>query len=60
MNYPRCGDAFSASFVKECTDVSYAGEGVDLTVHEESVVVEEIKEVELAISSCAIYLRQKS
>ena len=24
MNYPRCGDcAFSASFVRECTDVSY-------------------------------------
>ena len=35
MNYPRCGDcAFSASFVRECTDVSYvAGEGVELTVH---------------------------
>ena len=49
MNYPRCGDcAFSASFVRECTDVSYvAGEGVELTVHKESVVVEEIKEVEL-------------
>ena len=39
---------FTASFVKECTDVSYvAGEGVELTVHKESVVVEEIKEVEL-------------
>ena len=49
MNYPRCGDcAVSASFTKGCTDVSYvAGEGVELTVHEESVVVEEIKEVEL-------------
>ena len=49
MNYPRCGDcAFSASFVRECTDVSHlAGEGVELTVHKESVVVEEIKEVEL-------------
>ena len=49
MNYPWCGDcAFSASFVKECTDVSYvAGEGVELTVHKESVVIEEIKEVEL-------------
>ena len=49
LNYPLCGDcAFSASFVKECTDVSYvAGEGVELTVHKESVVVEEIKEVEL-------------
>ena len=32
MNYPRFGDfAFSASFVKEYTDVSYvAGEGVEL------------------------------
>ena len=49
MNYPRCGYcAFSTSFVRECTDVSYvAGEGVELTVHKESVVVEEIKEVEL-------------
>ena len=27
--------------------VSYVAEGVELTVHEESVVVEEIKEVEL-------------
>ena len=44
-----CGDcAFSASFVRESTDVSHvAGEGVELTVHKESVVVEEIKEVEL-------------
>ena len=49
MNYARCGDgAFSASFVMECTDVSYvAGEGVGLIVHKESVVIEEIKEVEL-------------
>ena len=39
--------AFS-SFVRECTDVSYvAGEGAELPVHRESVVVEEIKEVEL-------------
>ena len=32
MNYPRFGDfAFSASFVREYTDVSYvAGEGVEL------------------------------
>ena len=30
-----------------CTDVSYvAGEGVELTVRKESVVIEEIKEVE--------------
>ena len=49
MNYPRCGDwAFSASFVLEGTDDSYvAGEGVELTVHKDSVAVEEIKEVEL-------------
>ena len=42
-----CGDcAFLASFVRECTHVSHvAGEGVDFTVHKESVVVEEIKEV---------------
>ena len=33
-------------FCKECTDVSHvAGEGVDFTVHKETVVVEEIKEV---------------
>ena len=52
VNYPRCGDcAFSVSFVRGsvlmlvCSFV--AGEGVELTVHKESVVVEEIKEVEL-------------
>ena len=52
MNYPRCGDCeFSASFVKECIDVSYvAGEGVKLTLHKECLVVEEINEVEL--TSC--------
>ena len=54
MNYPRCGYcAFSASFVRECTDVGLlvfvAEEGAELTVHKESVIVEEI-------SSCAIYL----
>ena len=39
---------FSASFVTECCDVSYvAGKGDELTVNKESVVVEEIKEVEL-------------
>ena len=49
MKYSRCGDcAFPTSFVTECTDVSYvAEEGVELTVHEESVVVEEIKKMEL-------------
>ena len=48
MNYPQCGDcALPASFVKECSDVSYvAGERVKLTVHKETVV-EERKEVEL-------------
>ena len=57
MNYPRCGDCeFSASFVKECTDVSYVAEGVELTVHKESVVVEEIKEVELRSRREQIYL----
>ena len=50
MIYPRYG-AFSASFVRECTDVSYvAGEGVELTVLKESVDVEEIKTVELVRS----------
>ena len=41
MNYPRCGDCvFSASFVKECNDVSYvAGEGVGLTVHNWKVLL---------------------
>ena len=40
-----CGDcAFSAGFVRECTDVSHvAGEGMEVAVHKESVVVEEIK-----------------
>ena len=52
-----CGDcAFSASFLRECTGVSQvAGGGVELTVHKESVVVEEIKEVELK-SRCAQYI----
>ena len=38
--------AFSASFVGECTGFSHVT-GVKLTVHMESVVVEEIKEVQL-------------
>ena len=44
-----CGDCgFSASFLRECTDVNYvAGEGVELTVQKESVFVEEIKKVGL-------------
>ena len=47
MSYSRCGDCvFSVRFVRDCTDVSYvAREGVELTAHKESVVVEEIKEV---------------
>ena len=46
----------SASFVRARTDVSHvAGEGVELTVHKESVVVEEIKEVELR-SRCAQFI----
>ena len=57
MNYPLCGDcAFSASFVKECTDVSYVAERVELTLHKESVGVEEIKEVELRSRRERIYL----
>ena len=51
MNYPQCEDcALSASFLRECSDVSYvAGERSvwSNTVHKEIVVVEEIKEVEL-------------
>ena len=53
MNYPLCGDcAYShISFIRECTDardVSYVtGEGVELTVHNESVVLEEIKKVDV-------------
>ena len=45
MNYPQCGDcAFSASFVKECTDISkVAGEGVEYI----RKVLLIIKEVEL-------------
>ena len=62
MIYPRYG-AFSASFVRECTDVSYvAGEGVELTVLKESVDVEEIKNKGSGtheISSCAVYLRHE-
>ena len=44
-----CGDCtLTATFVKECSDLSYvAGKGVELTVHKETVVVQERKEVEL-------------
>ena len=35
MNYPRCGDlCIFSKFVKECADVSYVAEGVELTVHQ--------------------------
>ena len=55
MNYPRCGDcAFSASFVNECT----AGEGVEFTVHKESVVVEKIKEVELRSRRAQLFMTE--
>ena len=55
MNYLRFGDfAFSAGFVREYTDVSYvAGEGVELTLPKESVVVEELKAVEIMRSRLA-------
>ena len=56
MNYPRYG----ASFVRECSDVSYvAGEGVELTVHKESVV-EEIKAVELMRSRRAQFIYDRN
>ena len=60
MNHPRCGDcAFLASFVRECTDVrlsDVAGEGVELTVHKESVVVEGIREVELRSRGAHLFM----
>ena len=62
MNYPRCRNcAFSAGFIRECTDVSLsdvAGEGVELTVRKESVVVEEIKEVELRSRGAHLFMAQ--
>ena len=46
MNYPRCGDcAFSASFISECTLMLVPL--LEKVLHKESVVVEEIKELEL-------------
>ena len=44
-----CADcALSASFLRECSEFSYvARECVELTVHKETAVIEEIKEVEL-------------
>ena len=62
MNYSRCGNcAFSGGFVKECTDVSLsdvAGEGVELTVHKESVVEDEIKEVELRSRGAHLFMTE--
>ena len=56
MIYPRYG-AFSESFLRECTDVSYvAGKGVELTVLKESVDIEEIKAVELMRSRRAQFI----
>ena len=57
MNYPRYGDCeFSASFVRECTDVSYvAGGGVEGTVRNEGCRGKK-GSVTHEISSCAIYL----
>ena len=46
MNYLRCGDcAFSASFISECTLMLVPL--LEKVLHKESVVVEEIKQVEL-------------
>ena len=47
MNYPRCGDY---SYV--------AGEGVELTVQKESVVVEKIKEVELRSRRAQLFMTE--
>ena len=62
MNYPRCRNcALSARFVRESTDVSLsdvAGEGVELTVHKKSVVVQEIKEVELRSRGAHLFMAQ--
>ena len=52
---------FQQVLVRECTDISYvAGEGVQLTVHYESVVVEEIKEVELTRSHRAQFFYDRN
>ena len=46
MIYPRCGDcAFSGSFISKCTLMLVPL--LEKVLHKESVVVEEIKEVEL-------------
>ena len=52
---------FQQVLVRECTDISYvAGEGVQVTVHKESVVVEEIKEVELTRSRRAQFIYERN
>ena len=64
MNYPRCWDCeFLASFIRECTVLvivySYvAVEGVELTVHKESVVAEKIKEVELRSRRAQLFMTE--
>lgn len=49
MNQPECADcAVTASFLRECYDVSYiARELQELILHKETVVLEEMKEVEI-------------
>ena len=49
-----------SKFCKKCTDVSYvAGEGVELTLHKESGVVQEIEEVQLRSSYNRIGLQPR-
>ena len=50
-----------SKFCKEFIDESYvAGEGVELTVHKESVVVEQIKEAELMRSRRAQFIYDRN
>ena len=62
MNHPRCRDcAFSASFVRECPNVSlklHCWRRWELTVHKESVVVEKIKEVELRSHRAQLFMTE--
>ena len=48
---------FSKFCFVECTDVSHVARGVELTVHKESVVVEEIKEVKLRFRRMHLFIR---
>ena len=60
INCPRCGDcAFSASFLRSVYVSYVAGEGVELTLHKESVVVQEIEEVQLRSSYNRIGLQPR-